>query len=281
MAKPGERRKALAVSCTGIVLLIGLMSWMDFQFESMAADKSPFHLPNVPSLTYASYALMTYITFAIVLVRMRDGHVDVAYELMWGCNVGMIVASWGMYTKRTALVGTAIALVCLDQVLWWFDIAGRLMSKRKKWPIGVAAYLEDPMVAWIKKLTCVHHLFFLPLCFWATWGMCLPFCCWYMEVVLAACLAIFCRNTSPMWVIRDVDGLESNGHGQDHGKHDPRRLYCNVNMSHAMWRDVKVKWLHRFDESSAFVYIPFLTASLNIAVGPLFAVVRFILCLVS
>jgi len=261
----------------------------------MYSDKSQFVLGDFRSYDYVAAGLMSYIVFAVVLFRMLDGHVDVAYEIMWGCNVGMILASWGLLQRRTALVGTAVALVCLDQVLWYFDIAWRLLSPKKSWPIGVAAYLEDPMVAWLKKLTCVHHLFFLPVCFWALWGKCVPFCCWFMEVLLAFLLAFYCRYTTTKWVARDRpeptsrapghEGHQHNDAGVGHNvlghKDDPKRLYCNVNMSHGMWRDVKIKWLHRFNDSSAVVYLPFLTASLNIAVLPLFIVIRFLICLTA
>jgi len=53
--------------------------------------------------------------------------------------------------------------------------------------------------------------------------------------------------------------------------------YVNINMSHEVSRDVPMPWLHRFDRSPAWIYLPFLWILGNVILnGPVFLLARWL-----
>ena len=62
---------------------------------------------------------------------------------------------------NSMLVGACLVAICFDQTLWYLDVGSYLL--RGKWLVGVASYLVWPDTTILKKLTTLHHLWFLPL----------------------------------------------------------------------------------------------------------------------
>ncbi len=62
---------------------------------------------------------------------------------------------------NSLLVGASLVAICFDQTLWYLDILSFLL--RKKWLVGVASYLSWPETTMLKRITTMHHLWFLPL----------------------------------------------------------------------------------------------------------------------
>lgn len=67
----------------------------------------------------------------------------------------------GLMMGNSMLVGACLVAICFDQTLWYLDVGSYLL--RGKWLVGVASYLVWPDTTILKKLTTLHHLWFLPL----------------------------------------------------------------------------------------------------------------------
>lgn len=192
---------------------------------------------------------------------------DVIYELMWGCNIGMFCGAIALYYRSSLLLGCAICVVSVDQVLCWADLFGRFFTG--KWPFAVIAYLEDPACPAIKKYTTGHHFFFLPLCLLQLQGACLHWESFFLCVMLTAFISIWARLTSPKYMVR-------TGHGKKEGGETLE--YMNINLSYEFWADVPVPFLHLCDKQHPIVYIFFLITVMNALVLLPFSVMRYFTC---
>lgn len=114
-------------------------------------------------------ALACYTAFMCAL-RMPDmGLAAVGYEVLWSCNLGMLLAALGFWSGRPQLVGAAVCTVAIDQILWYVDLVGYLVSG--KWVVGVAKYMTWESTTWKRRLSSSHHLWFMPLCVRAIGGV--------------------------------------------------------------------------------------------------------------
>ena len=68
---------------------------------------------------------------------------------MWACNCGMALATVGIFSCRRILVGAAVAVVSIDQCLWYIDCILKLGTG--KFQVGVARYLEWPETPFVQK----------------------------------------------------------------------------------------------------------------------------------
>lgn len=84
------------------------------------------------------------------------------YDMLWTCNITMLVASIGFLLKDPILMASAACTILIDQALWYIDVLVFIFTR--KWIIGVAKYLTWKETPIFKKLTCTHHLWFEPLC---------------------------------------------------------------------------------------------------------------------
>lgn len=112
--------------------------------------------------------LLTYLLTIMGLRLYEDGS-HILYEMMWACNVGMLVAAAGMLTGRPRMVSGSIAMVGLDQLVWYIDVICYLVLGKFKF--GVADYLLWPNTSKIKKITWSAPL---PLSSPLTHSLCLP-----------------------------------------------------------------------------------------------------------
>jgi len=112
---------------------------------------------------YGVASFLWFYVASLLVIRLPSlGAVRLAYEMLWMCNVSMVLAAIGLQTNRPLLVSAAACAVSIDQVMWWVDVGGWLLSG--SWPIGVAKYLSWPETSWGRRVTSTHHLWFLPLC---------------------------------------------------------------------------------------------------------------------
>lgn len=166
------------------------------------------------------------------------------FDAVWGCNVALAVASVGMLTGRPRLVAASVAVVGLDQTLWYVDVVGRVLKGRWGTPVGVSSYLNYPENrTLIRLITTWHHLFFLPLCMWTLrhhGG--LKFSAWVLSAAITSAIVIVARAFIPKWV--------TIAPGQP-------PAYLNVNLSFEFWKDVKIGLLHLFDNRHPLLYLPY------------------------
>ena len=149
VALPGTAL-ALAVA---LAVSVQVQAWMDSS------------TPRAPISGFDGVAaFLVLYTVAIISARMTERGTDPAYELLWACNVSMLLAACGMVLDLPVAVSGAVLAVSLDQLCWYVDTVGWMVSGRWGWPVGVSGYLNDPeQRTWVRFLTTWHHLWFMPL----------------------------------------------------------------------------------------------------------------------
>eukprot|EP01015_Nassula_variabilis_P027832 TRINITY_DN5750_c0_g1_i4.p1 TRINITY_DN5750_c0_g1~~TRINITY_DN5750_c0_g1_i4.p1 ORF type:complete len:236 (-),score=17.78 TRINITY_DN5750_c0_g1_i4:67-774(-) len=183
-------------------------------------------------------ALLAYM-IALLVTRLKLSGPEALYDLIWACNVGLIVAIYGMYTNNSVLVGSSMVLISIDQVLWYIDILGYLFTK--KFPIGVAKYLTWEGQPFIKKVFSMHHIWFIPLLLKIlknSGG--LSNSSFLMSVKLSLLLSVIARLTTPKMI--------KSSHGE---------TYLNINLSWECWKDIKLKFLHLCNDMPMYMTVPF------------------------
>ena len=119
-----------------------------FAVITIATLLSDFYFGNVkngkqkPPPSIAQYILGVFIALywcTLHLSRYLVLGFYYNYELLWGCNVGLILSSIGMIFNRPLFIGASCCVVAVDQLCWYIDILGYFVTN--KFVIGVAAYM--------------------------------------------------------------------------------------------------------------------------------------------
>lgn len=147
------------------------------------------------------------------------------YQQTFMCSVTVANSAFGFYCNRPIVAQAFCVAVGIDQLLWYFDIVGFLFLGT--FPIGVCKYLFKPGSNWINRITSSHHLWTIPLVLWVSGGvfhwLALP-----LSFVLVP-ISVFISHSMTPVAIR----TSKEDDGQD--------LYLNINLSHEMWADVKLR----------------------------------------
>jgi hypothetical protein len=164
----------------------------------------------------------------------------------------MVMCGCGLLTGRPLLVGAAITTVGGDQLCWYLDLAGYALFS--KFPVGVAKYLTYPENrTFVRWLTSVHHLWFMPFCIWVLCGHGgMRMHSFYLSFAFTMALAAYARLFSP---------FQLKAPGQE------QLLYLNINGCHEFWKDVKIGLLHYMDGQHPLIYLPYLMLVGNTAVN--------------
>jgi hypothetical protein len=161
------------------------------------------------------------------------------YDMLWACNICIILSVYALITDKPILVGAALITISCDQLLWYFDILGYLLTR--KFHIGVAKYLTWPEVPLSNKFTSTHHLWFMPLLGYVLKDVGgLHFEAFIISLLLTSTLWLLSRNLTP----KSLPGHKD--------KHD---IYFNINLSWELWKDIPVKWLQKFSQNANFIEI--------------------------
>ncbi|CAK9108242.1 unnamed protein product [Durusdinium trenchii] len=219
-------------------LLYAAMLAVGFSIDRLLAREE-----ELPPSAWAAYALLGYWSWLVIL-RLRCETASVAqdvYQLMFSCNFSMPVAAAAIYWRKPILLCAQGILVAIDQVLWYVDLLGYLLTG--KLPLKVVGYLLWPSTPLSRRISCIHHVLFEPLVICVgSQGQSLPILRGFL-VALAqtvVCQAI-CRYTTPIEI--------------QHGK---ELCYLNINLCYESFRDVKVAWIRRYDGAKASSYLPWM-----------------------
>lgn len=205
------------------------------------------------------------------------------YENTWLCNSTLYFAAIGLYTHRPLLVTSHLIAVSIDQILWYVDLTGFMLSsifsvgvcgtgtgtRKGTFPIGVAKYLTWPETSFATRITCTHHLWTIPVLLYGCW-------CWTLTHGNVS------RSVSGSVSVSGTDN--GNVSGNDNGlaltltlldfmggaaygfsaivmslsvglsrwmtpfyitdvDRDSAKKYLNVNLSHELWRDITFDFL--------------------------------------
>ena len=80
-------------------------------------------------------------TLVLILGRCVASGVYQIYDLLWGCNVAMLLSGVGAITNRPLLCGAACCIVAVDQLCWYVDVLSYVFAGI--FPVGVAKYLGE------------------------------------------------------------------------------------------------------------------------------------------
>jgi hypothetical protein len=170
----------------------------------------------------------------------------VLYEYCWLCNATLNIGAAGLLTNRPIIASAYCVTVGIDQLLWYIDLSVYLVCG--KFPFGVSKYIFWEGVTWISRITCTHHLWTIPVLLYAAQGMhCLAF---PLSVILMMTHVFLSRWMTPSHVVAcaavDEKGNETAV--------EPK--YLNVNLSHALWKDIKIGLLQiNYDDPPVHVYL--------------------------
>lgn len=202
-------------------------------------------VPQPPSGLAAQGLLAYWLALAGMRLWSEAGARElVIYELAWSCNASLLFAAAALWLRRPALLCACGVLVAIDQVLWYVDIIGYLVTG--KMPIKVCGYLFWPSTHWVRRLTSLHHVFFEPLViFLCVQGGGVPLARAFLlsAAMTVACQAA-CRFTMPLEI--------------PHPKEKDGKYYMNVNLCYEAFKGVKVEWIKRYDRAAPALYLPWM-----------------------
>jgi len=187
-------------------------------------DRS-WHRPHL-----ARTAGLFLLSYFVVVLFYRYGlrGIHGAMDMLWACNVALLLASYGMFAQDAGAIAGAVAMISMAHFLWMLDVG--LYLTMGKFSIGLASYLIWPTTGQFEILTTLHHVWFIPLCFAVLYknGR-LTLHGWRLSLYAALVLVTLCRFATPL---RAGD------------------VYLNINMAHEFWEDVEVPFLHAWDPPS-------------------------------
>lgn len=269
--------RAIIITSIGIISAVCLAVWMDDWIHPKNDDH-----PEVDVMPFkmVQYGLSLYVSGLIIFRYLYHG-VYCIYEMLWGCNVALVLAILGLSCARPFLLALALAIVSADQMCWYIDILSYIITRRC--PVGVLKYLTYPENQSIpKRVFASHHLFFMPLCLYLIQslsphgvlvalqdGWIFPGSC-----VITGFLASYCR----IWTPFQVEPVHFSGTKEGR----PRDLiYLNVNGAFEFWRDIPIDFLHAFNHASPWIYLPFLATVGNLSTNGLaYSILRILLLFV-
>jgi len=102
-------------------------------------------------------AYITYFCYVHSLEPVSNG----SYDVLWLCNLSLVLAAVGMLVQNPVIIGTAAGCVAFSHMSWMFDVTYWVLFDT--FQIGRAQYLEEhefDNLWW----TTLHHVWFIPLC---------------------------------------------------------------------------------------------------------------------
>jgi len=249
--------KAFAVMIVGNLSIVGMGLYLADTFETTPNIPHFFERFQQDNFLWASFFLAYYLI--LFFARFLDSGTHIIYDMLWGCNISLLLTIVGLYTGRPILVGAACSIVAIDQMCWYIDVGVWLATG--KFPIGVAKFIAWPNTSFIKKVTTTHHLWFMPLCLYTVggYGGVRPNS-WLLSVFFTTWVSIYCRIFTPI---------------DCHDHKTGQRLYLNVNNCHEFWKDIKIKFLHAFNKSHPIIYLAYLSFIGNVVLNlPPYALLR-------
>eukprot|EP01113_Clastostelium_recurvatum_P035433 TRINITY_DN4942_c0_g1_i1.p1 TRINITY_DN4942_c0_g1~~TRINITY_DN4942_c0_g1_i1.p1 ORF type:complete len:260 (-),score=46.61 TRINITY_DN4942_c0_g1_i1:252-1031(-) len=180
-------------------------------------DRPPVHNPR---LWYGTGIFLVAFYIFLVCVRSYIRGWYGFFDGIWLCNVAMLVSAYGFFARSNRFVSAGMTATFFPHLLWVIDLSVYCFTGR--FPIGTAAYVMWPDIAWSEVISSTHHCWFIPLCFLAlrrNGG-------YHKGAWLIAFLFIFPIVYTSTY-IPEYATLD-----------DGARFYMNINMVHGWWKDM-------------------------------------------
>lgn len=224
--------KPLIIMLTIFSGVIGLLYIIQYTFFPIHQTVLPYY--SVP----ISYFLVIY-TIIMILLRYIECGSYILYEIPWCCNIAMILCSTGILTNNKLLIAASFVGISMDQLMWYVDCLSYVIIG--KFPIGAAKYLIWPNTSFTKKITCTHHLWFLPLNLYLL-QYDFPDYSFLLGCIFTSLATSLSRLLTPFQIVDPVD---------------PNVIhYLNINCGYKFWRDVKIPLLHILDNCPWYIWVP-------------------------
>ncbi|CAI5716375.1 hypothetical protein KXD40_003172 [Peronospora effusa] len=227
--------RVLAIVVFGLVA-VSLLALQLNNFFAADDQNESFSFPKVK-------VFIGLYTIMLVVSRFYEHGTYVLYEMLWGCNVSLVLVVMALSLSNTFLVGVTMVMVSGDHLLWYIDTLSFILTG--KFITGAMKYFSCPENrSFSKTVFATHHLWFLPVCFYITTPHGGMHSSSYMgSCILSFFLASYCRAFTPFEV--RIPGSENV-------------LHLNVNGGYAFWKDIDIPLLHLLDHHHPALYLPFL-----------------------
>lgn len=205
-------------------------------------------------VVYSAWILIWRIVFRKEPASKEEVGVEMAtpkavllYEYCWLCNVTLVVSAIALLTGRPILATAYAVVVGIDQLLWYVDLLSYCYSG--KFVVGVAKYICWPGNSdWTSRITCTHHLWTIPLLLYGSGGTKLHVLAYPLSLVCMTANVLLSRFMTPSHVAITTVGYNF--------KSTTGTKYLNINLSHALWKDIKFGFLQiNYDDPPAPLYL--------------------------
>lgn len=231
-----------------IALAFGVHDWMVLIFDEQDFINNNNNSPSCRSfqLSIAKFLCcycIWFLPWRLYFCPASHPRTSIIYENAWLCNVTLWLSALALLTNRPLICIACCVTVGIDQLLWYVDLLGFVTIQ--KFPIGVARYLTWPETSWATRITCTHHVWTIPLLLTATGGQ-VPFLALPFSFILMIANVCLSRMMVP----------PSLCHTDTAKKDHIQNKYLNVNLSHELWRDIKIKLIQiNYDDPPAPLYL--------------------------
>jgi hypothetical protein len=204
----------------------------DWQQHSASSSISSIHVWE--RRIWIAVWLICY-TCAIFLRRLLVQPADntVVYQYCWLCNVTLFQGALAFVTNRPIIAMAYCVTVGIDQLLWYVDLTGYVLTSGQMFLIGVTKYLFWPGnndARW----TCTHHLWTIPLLLYGT-GERIHLLALPLSLIYMTTNVLLSRFMSPATI---------------------QSSYLNINLSHAVWKDISFRFLQiNSDDPPVVIYL--------------------------
>jgi hypothetical protein len=178
--------------------------------------------------------LISY-TCAIFLRRLLVEPADntVVYQYCWLCNVTLFQGALAFITNRPIIAMAYCVTIGIDQLLWYVDLTGYVLTSGQTFVIGVTKYLFWPGNK-DARWTCTHHLWTIPLILYGT-GVRIHVLALPLSLIYMTTNVLLSRFMSPATI---------------------QSSYLNINLSHAVWKDISFRFLQiNSDDPPVLLYL--------------------------
>lgn len=241
------------------VIGIGVFVFSSLMINNKYFSGNKFKMLRLPK---TGWFLLFYL-IGIFMIRIYETKTSsVCLELMWGCNISLLLTSIGCIFGKPLLISMSIGLVGLDQIIWHIDIITHICFN--KMLIGAAGYLNNTEQGYLRTITSFHHIWFLYLSL-----NCLKIGKSYihsvafpLSMLLGLSAMIYARIATPkcVWFPLNQILTKKSKHEKDKLIIDKERNlyleYLNINCCFEFYPSVNIKPLHFANKLPSFIYIP-------------------------
>eukprot|EP01120_Amphizonella_sp_Union-15-10_P012925 TRINITY_DN588_c0_g1_i1.p1 TRINITY_DN588_c0_g1~~TRINITY_DN588_c0_g1_i1.p1 ORF type:complete len:279 (-),score=24.43 TRINITY_DN588_c0_g1_i1:19-855(-) len=203
-------------------------------FSSLLSSSSLPSQPRRISVFFGCF-LLVYLTLFCILRLDREG-ADGMNDLLWLCNLSLVLGASGMIFHNTLFIGISMACVAFSHISFTYDLI--FWTLFDQFPLGRTTFIEESSLSSL-WWTTLHQTWYLPICFTVLYidyeheGI--KSICWVYSTFINLGLALIARVSR--YTIQDK-----------------KLIYQHLNTGHEFWTETQTL-IHRYDSSPWFIYL--------------------------